>query len=76
MVCVFLTRELYAFNHPFGKLLLRDGFTLVLSTIGDEELGSSLLPDITGPPQVLAQSASDTVCEVPYPSGYALLAER
>ena len=62
---VFGVRELYAFDQPFGRSLLGDGSTQVLSTIGDEELGSALLPDLTSPPQVLVQSASDAVCEAP-----------
>ena len=53
-------RELYALDQPLGKPLLRDGFTLVSSIIGDEELGSALLPDITGSLQVLITSTSDT----------------
>ena len=57
---MLVIRILYAFDQPFGELLLRDGFTLVLSTIGDEELVSALLPDITGSMQVLIQSSSDT----------------
>ena len=44
---MFVIRELYAFNQPFGKPLLRDGFTLVTSAVDNEELGSALLPDIT-----------------------------
>ena len=56
----FCHLTLYAFIQPFGELLLRDGFTLVSSTIEDKELGSTLVPEITGSPQVLIQSASDT----------------
>ena len=37
----------YAFDQPFREPLLRDGFTFVLSAIGDEELGCALAPDIT-----------------------------
>ena len=40
--------ELYALAQPLGKPLLRDGFTLVPFTIGNEELGGTLLPDTTG----------------------------
>ena len=57
---VFVIRELYAFDQPFEKLLLRDGLTPVSSAVGDKELGRALLPDITGSPQILVQSASDT----------------
>ena len=57
---VLVIRELYAFDQPFGKLLLRDGFTLVSSTVGDEELSSALLPEITSSLQVLVQVAFDT----------------
>ena len=53
-------RELYALDQPLGNLLLRDGFTLVLSAIVDEELASTLLPDTTGSSQVLIKSTHDT----------------
>ena len=49
-----------ALDQPLGKPLLRDGFTLVLSAIGDEELGSVLLLDITGSLQVFIKSTFDT----------------
>ena len=42
-----------------GESLLTDGFTLVSSAIGDEELDSAQAPDITGSLQVLVQSMSD-----------------
>ena len=73
---MLVKRELYALDQPLGKLLLRDGFTLVSSAIGDEELGSALLPDITGSSQILVESISDTESAVPYPSGCAWLAQR
>ena len=57
---VLVIRELYAFDQPFQKPLRRDGFTLVSSALGDKELGSALLPDITSPTQVLIQRVSDT----------------
>ena len=59
---VLVIRELYPFmiNQPFGKLLLRNGFTPVSSTVSDEELGRALLLDINGSLQVLIQNASDT----------------
>ena len=38
--------ELNALDQPFGKPLLRDGFKLVSSAIGNEELDSALLPNL------------------------------
>ena len=45
---MLVIRELYPLDQPLGKPLLRDGFTFVSSAIGDKELVSALLPDITG----------------------------
>ena len=56
---VLVIRVLHAFDQPFRELLLRDGFTVVLSTVGDGELGSACCLNITGSPQVLVQSGSD-----------------
>ena len=43
----------YAFDQPFGESLLRDGFTLVSSAIGDEELASKICPTGTGVGQIV-----------------------
>ena len=59
---MFVITELYAFDQPFGEPLLRDEFTLVLSAVGNKELGSALLPDIAGSPQVHVQMYSFRVC--------------
>ena len=76
-VFVLVIRHLNPFDQPFGKPLLRDGFNFVLSAVGNEELGSALLPDLTGSPQVLVQSVSDKEsAKRPHPSGGASLAQR
>ena len=48
------------FDQLFGEPLLRDGFALVLSAIGNKELGFAVAPDVAGAVQVLVQSSSDT----------------
>ena len=47
-------------DQPLGELLLRDGFDLVSSAIGDTELNIVLVPDVASTSQILSQSSPGT----------------
>ena len=45
---MFVVCKFYTFNQPILESLLGDGFAFDSSAISDKELGSAILPEVTG----------------------------
>ena len=52
-------------DQPSGELLLRDGFALVSSSVGDEELSFVLAPDVASTSQTLRDHPAQSLHVTP-----------